>query len=717
MSQFPAIIDLSALDGTDGFRLDGASAGDISALSVAGIGDFNGDGLGDIIIGAYRAGPNGDYSGAAYVVFGTTAQRASALQLSALSPGQGFVIAGAHSDDQLGRSVSSAGDVNGDGFADLIVGAPGGDAGGEYSNSGTSYVIFGRAAGLANTFDLSALNGKNGFQLIGGKSAGEWNDQSGRSVASAGDINGDGLADLIVGAYRADPNGTFSGSSYVVFGHRGSFSATIDLATLDGNVGFRIDGEVPSANATVGYSAGYSIASAGDINGDGFDDLMVGAYRASHSGAYSGSTYVVFGRPQGFGPVLELGDLNGKNGFRIDGAEAKDRSGRSIASAGDINGDGYADMAIGAMLASPSSNAAAGSTYIVLGNAQGFASSLDLGTLNGVNGFRIDGVKARERSGVSVASAGDVNGDGFGDLIIGAYYANPNGENSGTSYVIFGKASGFGSAINLSILNGSNGFRIDGVSDYDQSGRAVSAAGDVNGDGLGDLLVGAPGASRNGEMSGSSYIIFGSKPIVPVVRTGSNSNQTLAGGDQADTLDGKGGDDVLYGHSGADTIYGGLGRDAVDGGDGNDSLSGGTGRDTMSAGFGDDTVSGDEENDIIGGGLGNDLIAGGTGADRMFGADGDDNFNSGPGKDSIAGGAGHDRFFFTSASWGGDQIVDFEDGLDILRFKTIVADDVKDFTIMGNGTNDVTLAIGTQTLQLHSLKPIFISNDDFQFFT
>jgi Ca2+-binding RTX toxin-like protein len=425
---------------------------------------------------------------------------------------------------------------------------------------------------------------------------------------------------------------------------------------------------------------------------------------------------VIFGKAQGFGPVLELADLDGKNGFRMDGAAAKDRSGRAISSAGDINGDGYADMAIGAMLANPSSGARAGSTYVVFGKPGGFAPTLDLGDLNGVNGFRIDG-KAQERSGVSVATAGDVNGDGFGDLIIGAYYANPNGDNSGSSYVVFGKASGFGSAINLSTLNGSNGFRIDGAADYDQSGRAVSAAGDVNGDGLGDLLVGAPGASHNGEMSGSSYIIYGSKPIGPVVRTGSNVNQTLAGGDQADTLDGKGGDDVLFGHAGADTIYGGSGRDDIDGGDGNDWLSGGLGRDTMAAGLGDDTVTGDEDNDILGGGLGNDLVIGGTGADRMFGADGDDNFNSGSGRDTMVGGAGHDRFFFTSASWGGDQIVDFEDGIDILRFKTIIADDVKDFTITGNGTTDVLLAIGAQTLQLHGLKPIFIGNDDFQFFT
>ena len=118
---------------------------------------------------------------------------------------------------------------------------------------------------------------------------------------------------------------------------------------------------------------------------------------------------------------------------------------------------------------------------------------MDLSSLNGSNGFRLDGVAADDRSGYSVSTAGDVNGDGFDDLIVSAKgAATPNGDDSGSSYVVFGQASGFSAAMNLSTLNGSNGFRLDGVAADDQSGKSVSTAGDVNGDGFDDLIVGAP---------------------------------------------------------------------------------------------------------------------------------------------------------------------------------------------------------------------------------
>ena len=183
--------------------------------------------------------------------------------------------------------------------------------------------------------------------------------------------------------------------------------------------------------------------------------------------------------------VIELSALDGANGFRIDGAAAGELSGRSVAGAGDVNGDGFADLIVGAYLADPNGTNS-GASYVVFGTASGFSSSLDVSALDGANGFRIDGAAASDFSGISVAGAGDVNDDGFADLIVGAYLADPNGTNSGASYVVFGTASGFSSSLDVSALDGANGFRIDGAAAVDESGFSVAGAGDVNGDGFAD---------------------------------------------------------------------------------------------------------------------------------------------------------------------------------------------------------------------------------------
>src|SRR5436190_2110333 len=140
--------------------------------------------------------------------------------------------------------------------------------------------------------------------------------------------------------------------------------------------------------------------------------------------------------------------------------------------------------------------------------APAFAAVFELSSLNGLNGFKLSGVAPDDFSGGSVSDAGDVNGDGFGDLIIGATESDPNGTSSGASYVVFGRASGSAANLELSSLNGSNGFRLIGVAAGDVSGRSVSGAGDVNGDGFADLIIGANEADPNGERSGASYVVF-----------------------------------------------------------------------------------------------------------------------------------------------------------------------------------------------------------------
>jgi hypothetical protein len=339
---------------------------------------------------------------------------------------------------------------------------------------------------------LSSLDGTNGFRLDGA-TAGDT--AIGISVASAGDVNGDGFADIIIGAPGADPHGLFSGSSYVVLGKASGFSASIDLSSLNGTNGFRLDG------VAAGDHSGQSVAGAGDVNGDGFADVIIGAFAADPHGSQSGSSYVVFGKASGFAATFDLSTLNGSNGFRLDGVGD---SGRSVASAGDVNGDGFADV----IIADPRASAS-GSSYVVFGKASGFRAAINLSSLDGTNGFRLDGVAAGDGIfGISVAGAGDVNGDGFADVIIGVPGADPHGRYSGSSYVVFGKASGFQAAINLSSLDGTNGFGLYGVAVRDLSGYTVAGAGDVNGDGFDDVIVGALLAAPHGSDSGSSYVVF-----------------------------------------------------------------------------------------------------------------------------------------------------------------------------------------------------------------
>ena len=600
-----AVVGLSTLDGTSGFRIDGAAALDLSGFSVSDAGDVNGDGFEDVLVGAWGADPNGNYSGSAYVVFGQSGGFASAVDLSSLNGTTGFRLDGVAAYDRAGASVHGAGDVNGDGFDDLIVGASGTDSQGNYT--GSSYVVFGSSAAFASAIELSSLDGTSGFRLDGVAML----DVAGYAVSGAGDVNGDGFHDLLIGAYGADPNGDASGSSYVVFGNSGGFASVVSLSTLDGTTGFRLDGVAMSD------TSGFAVSSAGDFNGDGFDDLIVAATGADFGGNESGSSYVVFGKSGGFNSTINLSTLDGTTGLRLDGVSADDTLGQSVSAAGDVNGDGFDDLIVGTSNADPNGNAS-GSSYVVFGRSDSGVSVMSLSTLSGGDGFRLDGVAADDQSGRAVSGAGDVNGDGFDDLIVGANGADPNGAGSGSSYVFYGKSSGFASVVNLSTLNGVNGFRIDGAAMGDYSGRSVSAAGDVNGDGFDDLLVGASSAQPNGANSGSSYVLFGGNftggPETQVAGDGSQTlNATLGAG--VDRLVGGRGDDTLVSDGGDDVLRGGEGDDVLAIPDVNFSprrIVGGTGTDQLRldgagltldlAAIADNRITGIEEVNIAGSG-------------------------------------------------------------------------------------------------------------------
>ena len=554
-----APVELSDIENDDnagGFVINGVSAYDQSGFSVSSAGDVNGDGFDDLIVGARLDDPNGSYSGASFVVFGKT--DGSAVELSDIESDantDGFVINGISGNDQSGYSVSSAGDVNGDGFADLIVGALYDDPNG--ASSGASFVVFGKTDGSAvELSDIESNTNSDGF-VINGVSEG---DNSGYSVSSAGDVNGDGFDDLIVGARYDDPNGALSGASFVVFGK--TDGSAVELSDIEGGTnsgGFVINGVSAYDNS------GFSVSSAGDVNGDGFDDLIVGARNDDPNGGNSGASFVVFGKTDG--SAVELSDVESDanlDGFVINGVGSLDELGRSVSGAGDVNGDGFDDLIVGAPLDDPN-GALSGASFVVFGKADGSAVELsDVESDTNPGGFVINGVSGFDQSGFSVSSAGDVNGDGFDDLIVGAPLDDPNGLFSGASFVVFGKTDG--SVVELSDIEGdtnSGGFVINGVSEGDQSGRSVSSAGDVNGDGFDDLIVGAPYDDPNGDGSGASFVVFGGDFSDVATDVGTTGADTLTGTADAEVIFAGPGDDIIDGGGGADRLSGAQGADPL----------------------------------------------------------------------------------------------------------------------------------------------------------
>ena len=411
--------------------------------SVGTAGDVNGDGYGDIIVGALRYWNGQFHEGRAYVWLGGPTGPAATPH---------WITESNQANAEYGVSVGTAGDVNGDGYADVIVGALQYSNG--HTNEGRVYVYHGSSSGLTTTPSwIAESNQTNAF-------LGFW-------VGTAGDVNGDGYSDVVSGADLFDNGQSNEGRAFCWMGGPTGLSAS-PAWMVEGN--------------QAGALMGKPIESAGDVNGDGFSDVIVSARNFDNGQTDEGQVYIYLGSPFG---------LETSPAWSAEGNQAMGTFGSQVSTAGDVNGDGFSDILVGARTFD-NGQTDEGRAYLFLSTPAGPRTQPSWSSV---------GDAAGERFGTSVAPAGDVNGDGISDVIVGApeYTAGQGGE--GRAFVFLGGDTGLDSSPIWE----------EWVDRPEAAfGSAVAGAGDVNGDGYSDILVGAPGFSNGQSNEGAAFLFLGS---------------------------------------------------------------------------------------------------------------------------------------------------------------------------------------------------------------
>lgn len=628
----------------------GALTGSPTASWLSSISDLNGDGRADLIFGAPGDDDKAVDAGRIFIYLGALTPGATVNAADGLNA---IIIDGINAGDRAGAAVGSVSDLNGDGKAEILIGAPGSEIG-ALTDAGAAYVVWGRSTpGGIDLNDPFTASGKG--YVIKGQAAG---DAAGTTITSIADLNGDGKADILVGAPGNDSGGTDAGAVYVVWGK--STGSAVSLGSVAGGTGgFKILG------ADSGDAAGRVLGTITDLNGDGKSEILIGTPDSKIGGNNSGAVYVVFGKSTG--TAIDLTNVAaGTGGYVIKGV-AQDDAGAAVASIGDVNGDGKSDILIGA----PRSDRA----YVVFGKST--TSQVDLANVRlGIGGFQILAEGVGELDSLSVTGGADFNNDGITDLVIGAQGNEEGGSNAGAVYIVWGGSGS--STIDLSLIaQGIGGAKIVGDAGS-LTGASIALAGDLNGDGRTDLLIGAPGTSEG------AYTLFADSSWQPDLNIyGTNANDVIgigyggahkvgAGNDLILGLDG---DDLISGGDGNDSIEGGAGNDIINGDGGNDTLDGGTGIDTLNGGTGDDLyivdTSFDVANELAGGGtdtvqasvsytLGAEVEnlvltgfglsgTGNAGANVITGTGGNDTLNGGGGADTLIGGGGNDTYVINNA--------------------------------------------------------------------
>jgi DNA-binding MarR family transcriptional regulator len=473
---------------TDYSAVDASFLGENSrswvGLSVAIAGDVNGDGYDDILIGSW------DKGGHTYLIFGKASGWSIDTNLSNVDAG----IYPEYPTD-FARYVTGAGDVNGDGFDDILIGAPWNKEGG--FKAGQVYLILGRASGWSMNMSLSSADasfiGENVKDYTGGGGIGFTpGNRTLVSIAGSGDINGDGFDDILIGADGNDDGGVDAGKVYIIFGRATGWSRDVDLSNADAS----FIGE----NA---YDlAGSYTGSAGDLNGDGYDDILIGAEGNDEGGNNAGQAYLIFGRATGWSMNTNLSNADAS----FIGENANDWLGVSVAGGGDVNGDGYDDLFIDAPL-NDEGGKDAGKVYLIFGKASGWSMDTSLSIADA----SFLGENAGDRAGWPTAGVGDVNADGYDDIIISSLWNIDGGTEAGKAYFILGKESGWTKSTRLSNTDAS----FIGEKYNDHLGTiSVSGAGDINGDGYDDILIGANGNDDSGINAGKVYLILTLPPMI-----------------------------------------------------------------------------------------------------------------------------------------------------------------------------------------------------------